>query len=72
MIKNRTVNIFNDNMMAHFRKISKRTFETFLLKRRTTIKQISPEPKRQRIVVEDDKERDFPDVTMEVDSPSKL
>ena len=62
------MNIFNNNVMAHFIKILKHTFETFLLKRRTTIEQISPEPKRQRIVVEDDKERDFPEVIMEGDS----
>ena len=32
---------------------------------------ISPGPRRQRIVVEEDKERDFPEVIMERDSPSK-
>ena len=76
VITNRTVNMFNDNVMAHFRKILKRrqkqrTLGKFLVKRKDTSKQISPEPKRQRIVIEEDEERDFPEVTMEGDSPSK-
>ena len=70
------MNIFNDNVIANFRKILKHrqkqeTLDKFLLKRRTTPKQISPEPKRQGIVVEEDKERDFPDVIMEGGSPSE-
>ena len=75
VITNRIVNIFIDNVMGHFMKILKhqqkqQTMDTFALKKRTTSKQISPEPKRQRIVVED-KERDFPEVIMEGDSHSK-
>ena len=77
VVTNRTVNIFNDNMMAHFiktlqhRRQQQQTFDKFTLKRRTTPKKISPEPKRQRIAVEEDKERDLPEVIMDGDSPSK-
>ena len=76
VITNRTVNILNDNVVAHFRKISRhqqkqQTLDKFTLTRRTTPDQISPEPKRQGIVVEENKERDFPEVIMEGDSTSK-
>jgi len=76
VITNRMVNMFNDNVMAHFRKILKcrqkqQTLEKFLVKRTDSPKQISPEPKRQRTVTEEDEERDFPEVTMEEGSTSK-
>ena len=69
VIANRAVNIFNDNVMAHFRKIlehqkKQQTLDKFLLKRRTTPRQFSPEPKRHRMVVEEDREHDFPEVIM--------
>ena len=70
------MNIFNDNVMAHFIIVLKnrqkqQTLYKFLLKRRTTPKQISPEPKRRRIVVEKDKECDLTEVIMEGDSSSE-
>ena len=76
VITNRTVDIYNDNVLVHFRKIlrhrrKRQIFEIVLLKRRTTARQVSSEPKRQRMVVEEDKERDFPQVIMEGDSPSR-
>ena len=76
VITNRMVNMFNDNVMGHFRKILKwrqkqQTLERFLVKRTDSPKQISPEPKRRRTVTEEDEERDFPEVTMEEGSISK-
>ena len=70
VITNRTVNIFNNNVITHFGNIlthgqKQHSMDKFLLKRRTTPKKISPEPKRQRIVVYEDNERDFQGVIME-------
>ena len=75
VITYRKENIFIENVIANFRKISMhrqqlQSLDKFLLKSRTSSKQISPEQKRQRIDVED-KERDSPEGIMEGDSPSK-
>ena len=76
MIRNGTVNIFNDNVMAYFIKILKhrqrqQRLDKFVLKRTTTPKQVLLESKIQGIVVEEYKEFDFPEVIVEEDSPSK-
>ena len=76
MITNRIVNIFNDNVMAYFRKIlkhqqKKQTLDKKIFKRRTTTKQISPELNIQRIVVEKYKEHDLQKAIMEGDYHSK-
>ena len=45
--------------------------DNLILKGKTTPKKISPGPRRQRIVVEEDKERDFHEAIVEGNSPSK-
>ena len=66
VITNITVNIFNDNVMAHSEK-----YQGIDKNSKHWTMQISPEPKRERIVVEEDNERDFPQVIIEGDFPSK-
>ena len=76
VVANRSVNIFNDNVMSHFRKILQRrqkqlTLDRFLVKekRQATAEPDSPQAKRQRR--EKTPEDQLPSVLMEGDSPSK-
>ena len=72
VVSNRAVNIFNDNVMSHFRKVLQRrqrqqTLDRFLMKRKTPEER--QQEKRQRREKTPEQELPFP--FMEGDSPSK-
>ena len=74
MVANRAVNLFNDNVTSHFKKILQRRqkqqiLDKFLMKEKkeTQEKDLS-KPNRQRI---EETPLELPEVFMERDSPSK-
>ena len=75
VVANRTVNLFNDNVMSHFRNIFQRrqeqqTLDKFLMKekRKETQEKDLPEPKRQKI---EETPLELPEAFMQGDSPFK-